>query len=109
MRSLPFLLLLLAPWAAAQTQGAKPQEPQQAPAQAPATTPARPLILRIDQLPPSERSVGVQEAPPQKAGDGLPELGGKPSPLITRNPVTGSGTGSQGSPYPLDSQVGSGK
>jgi hypothetical protein len=103
MRTLALLTLLACGAVAAQTQ----EKPQESPK--PVEQKARPLILRIDQLPPSERSVGVEEPPAQKAGNGLPELGGKPSPLLTRNPVTGSGTESQGSPYPVDTQVGSGK
>jgi hypothetical protein len=98
MKTLALLMLLACGAVGAQTPE-KPETPK------PVEQKPRPLILRIDQLPPSERTVGVEEAPMQKAGDGLPELGGKPSSALIRNPVTGSGTSAPGSPYPVDTQV----
>jgi hypothetical protein len=97
MKALALLMLLACGAASAQTPDR--QETPKAVEQRP-----RPLILRIDQLPPSERTVGVEETPVKKPGDGLPDLGGRPSPALGRGAITGSGTEAAGSPFPKDTQ-----
>jgi hypothetical protein len=101
MKLAAFLLLLLlaAPWAAAQ-DAAKPQEAAKRD-----QAPKKPLILRIDQLPPAERSGIAVTEDEQKPKDVLPELGGKPSPAFTKSTTTGSGTEAPGSPYPANTQM----
>ena len=95
---LHWLLLLAAPLAMAQTEEKKEEEKKQ--------EPARPLILRLDQLSPSERSGLVVTEEPKKQGDSLPELGGKPSSAYDAAGVRGSGTSAPGSPFPADTQPG---
>ena len=89
MKALPLILLVAASWAWSQEkqQPAKPEQPQQA--QEPAQTPAKSLILRIDQLPASERpSFTVHETPSNEARSSLPGLGGEPSQSYSpRRPV----------------------
>ena len=105
MRTCALLLLLLAFAAWGQSQEKQEAPKAQEPPQAAPQAPARPLILRIDELSPSDRaSISVQEAPSQKSRDGLPELGGKPSPAYGSGVVKGSGTSAPGSPYPKDEQ-----
>jgi hypothetical protein len=85
MRPLLLIVLLAAPWAWAQqkpepAKAEQPQQPQQ---------PAKPLILRIDQLPASERgSFTVHEAPSDNAQGVLPRLGGEPAQSYSpRRPI----------------------
>ena len=91
-----WLLLLAAPVAMAQTQEKNEEKKQE---------PARPLILRIDQLPASERA-RIEVTEEAKKKDDLPELGGKPSSAYDTAGVRGSGTSAPGSPYPVDTQPG---
>jgi hypothetical protein len=92
-------LLLIALLAAGQTAAQDPEKKEEKKQE-----PARPLILRIDQLPPEQRTVGVREEPSQKTDGGLPELGGKPSTAYGTSGTRGSGTSAPGSPYPKDTQ-----
>jgi hypothetical protein len=76
MKALPLILLLAASWAWSQDkqEPAKPEQRQQPQA------PAKPLILRLDQLPASERAnFSVHETPAaEKPQSSLPGLGGEP-------------------------------
>jgi len=95
----PALLLLLVPaLALGQAQDKKEEEKKQ--------EPPKPLILRLDQLSPAERSGLVVTEEPKKPGDNLPELGGKPSTAYDNAGVRGSGTESASSPYPVNTQQG---
>jgi hypothetical protein len=99
MKATAIALLLFAPWAIAQTP-----EKKEPPAKA--EQPKKPLILRIDQLPASERAgLQVQETAPART-DNLPDLGGKPSSAYDAAGARGSGTSAPGSPYPVDAQPG---
>ena len=102
MKLAALAFVLVAPCAVAQTPEKK-DEPARAEEQ------KKPLILRLDQLSPAERSGLVVHEEPKKPGDNLPELGGKSSPAYDAAAVRGSGTSAPGSPYPADTQVGSGK
>jgi hypothetical protein len=76
MRALLLILLLAAPWAWAQE---KQQPAKEQPAPKP-QAPARPLILRMDELPPSDRTgFTVRETAADKPQSKLPDLGGPPS------------------------------
>jgi hypothetical protein len=100
------ILLLIAPLAHAQEK----QEPAKPPEQQAAPAPARPLILRIDQLPPAERaSITPHETMAPKSDGGLPDLGGKPSTTYDARGTVGSGTAAPGSPFPKDTQTGTGR
>ncbi len=97
------LLMLVVP-ALAFGQGQDKKEEEKKPQE-----PARPLILRLDQLPANDRAdLTVRETAPPKS-DNLPELGGSPSRAYEAAGVRGSGTSAPGSPFPADTQQGSGK
>ena len=101
MKAAALAFLLVAPLALGQTSGqpAEKKEPEKK------QEPPKPLILRIDQLPPSERAkIEVTEDVRKK--DDLPELGGKPSSAYDSAGVRGSGTEGAGSPYPANTQQG---
>ena len=98
MKTLAIALLLASPWALAQAPEKK-EEPAKAQEK-------KPLILRIDQLPASERAgLRVEETGPART-DNLPELGGKSSPAYDAGQVRGSGTEAPNSPYPVNTQQG---
>jgi hypothetical protein len=99
MKALALIALLACGSAYAQNPEKK-DEPAKAEEQKP-----RPLILRIDQLPPSERSGLVVTEEAKKPRDDLPDLGGKPSSAYDAAGVRGSGTSAPGSPYPADTQM----